>query len=115
MSSTFETLYKYYSTSKIADKSLKREKKKHQTFKSHSPSSRCSVSRSSDFSRKHLHRSPFSESNFNKKIFVFDVRNLASIREDCPVDLLKEVKMAPMAYKYWNDVRDYKLYAVASQ
>jgi len=41
-----------------------------------------------------------SESNFNKKIFVFDVGNLALIREDCPVDLLKEVKMARMAYTY---------------
>jgi len=41
-----------------------------------------------------------NESNFDKKIFVVVVRNLALMREDCPVNLLNEVRKAPMAYTY---------------
>ena len=44
-----------------------------------------------------------------------DVRNHALIREDCPVNPPNEVKEVLIVYTYWNDVRDYKLYAVASQ
>jgi len=36
-----------------------------------------------------------NESNFDKKIFVVDVRNPALIREDYPVNLLNEVKRGP--------------------
>ena len=44
-----------------------------------------------------------NESNFNKNIFVADVRNLALIREECPVNLLNKVKNASVVYTYGND------------
>jgi len=51
------------------------------------------VSRTSDFSRKQTDlKSIYSLVN----IVVVEVRNLAIIREDCPVNLLKEVKKALM-------------------
>ena len=38
------------------------------------------------------------ESNFDKRIFVVNGQNLAFIREDCLINLLNEVKKAPMVY-----------------
>jgi len=79
---------------KIADKSYKKERKP-QTFKSHSGVTHERLLKETNWFEIHLFTGQ-NESNFYKNIFVVHVRNLAIIRKDCPVNLLKEVKKALM-------------------
>ena len=68
---------------------------------------RCPVSRSSDFSRKHKFEticSPFKMSQILIRGSLLPMRvNLALVKVYCPINLLNEVKKAPI---HWNDVRD---------
>lgn len=95
MSLTFETQFE----NSISLRKCRQEfkgKKKHQTLKSRS---RCLVSPVSDFSSKQKSDPFVDQSKFEYGHFCcgcFDVRNLTIIREDCQVNLLNEVKKAPM-------------------